>query len=151
MMKALIIGSAFLAVSCHGTKEVSSANAETSATPAKEAVVSNAPEESQKEASPNKQPAVIRLAVNFISIGAGTDVDAKRALDEYILQYRQKSGKMVSYVAHPWGREGEVENQFSLSELSEKEQSEFISGLKSALKGRELIQIEENKANRFKQ
>ncbi len=151
MMKTLIIGAAFLAVSCHGTKEAATATSDSTSSPAKETAVSNTPEESQKEASPNKQAAVIRLAVNFISIGAGTDVDAKRVLDEYIKQYREKSGKMVSYVAHPWGREGEVENQFSLSELSEKEQSEFISGLKSALKGRELIQIEENKANRFKQ
>lgn len=150
MMKVFIIAAAFLAVSCHSTKEATTASGTSTSPETKETVVVNTTEESQKEPSPNKQPETIRLVVNFISIGAGTDVDAKRALDEYIIQYRQKYHKMVSYVAHAWGREGEVENHFLLSELSEKEQTEFISGLKSAMNGRELIQIEENKANRFK-
>ncbi len=150
MIKALILGAAFLVVSCRGTKEVApvKVGAATSLNNVMPEAVTS--EESQKEASPNKQAAIIRLAVNFISIGAGTDVNAKRVLDEYINFFRQKTGKRVIYIAHPWGREGEVENQFSLFELSDNEQTEFVLGLKSAVKGMELIQIEENKPNRFK-
>ena len=95
-------------------------------------------------------PEFFRLMATFISIGAGTDPDAKVLLDNYIADYKVRTGKMPTYVMIPWGREGEVDCCFKLDELSTAEQSEFITGLRNSMKGRELIQINENAKNRFR-
>ncbi|MBK9399956.1 MAG: hypothetical protein IPN36_03595 [Bacteroidetes bacterium] len=95
-------------------------------------------------------PDSFRLIVTFISIGAGTDPDAKTYLDSYILDYKTKKGKAVRYIMIPWGREGEVDCCFDLKDLTVSEQSDFIEGLRNTMKARELIQINENAKNRFK-
>jgi len=96
-------------------------------------------------------PADFRLVVSFISIGAGTDPDAKVLLDKFISEYVAKSGKSVKYIMIPWGREGEVDCCFNMNELTASEQKDFIESLKVEMKGKELIQINENARNRFKQ
>jgi len=95
-------------------------------------------------------PATFRLMVTFISIGAGTDPDARNSLDAYILDYKTRTGKSPAYSMIPWGREGEVDCCFGLGELSTTEQEQFIRGLRNAMTGRELIQISENARNRFR-
>jgi hypothetical protein len=46
--------------------------------------------------------------------------------------------------AVPWGREGEVDFCFRLSELSSEDQASFINEMKKAMEGRKLIQFAEN-------
>lgn len=95
-------------------------------------------------------PAVYRVAVSFISFGAGTDPDGRPILDTYVQQYMDASEKKIVYDAHPWGREGEVDFCFTLDNLTPEEQNIFIEGLKSTFKGRELVHVEENKMNNYR-
>lgn len=95
-------------------------------------------------------PDSFRLVVSFISVGAGTDPEAKAYLDKYIIDYKGNKNKMVSYIMIPWGREGEVDCCFNLKELTATEQEDFIQGLRKTMIGRELIQVNENAKNRFK-
>lgn len=95
-------------------------------------------------------PETFRLMVTFISIGAGTDPDGKALLDNYIAQYKIRTGKSPAYVMIAWGREGEVDCCFNMDELTTSEQADFILGLRNSMKSRELIQITENARNRFR-
>jgi len=95
-------------------------------------------------------PDTFRLAVTFISIGAGTDPEAKTSLDAYVYDYKLKTRQPVAYVMIPWGREGEVDCCFTLTELNASEQKNFIEGMKKAFIGRDLVQINENFKSRFK-
>ena len=95
-------------------------------------------------------PAIYRVAVSFISFGAGTDPDGRPMLDTYVQQYMDASEKKIVYDAHPWGREGEVDFCFTLDNLTAEEQKIFIEGLKSTFKGRELVHVEENKTNNYR-
>ena len=95
-------------------------------------------------------PDSFRLVVSFISFGAGTDPESKAILEAYVYDYKLKNNKVVSYYMIPWGREGEVDCCFPLDELNASEQNNFIEGLKKAIEGKELIQINENMKSRFK-
>ena len=95
-------------------------------------------------------PDTFRLVVSFISIGAGTDPEAKAILEAYVYDYKLKNNKVVSYYMIPWGREGEVDCCFTLDELNASEQNNFIDGLNKVIQGKELIQITENMKSRFK-
>lgn len=95
-------------------------------------------------------PDTFRLVVSFISIGAGTDPEAKSILEAYIYDYKLKNNKVVSYFMIPWGREGEVDCCFPLDELNASEQNNFIEGLNKVIQGKELIQVNENMKSRFK-
>lgn len=95
-------------------------------------------------------PDSFRLVVSFISFGAGTDPESKSILEAYVYEYKLKNNKVVSYYMIPWGREGEVDCCFPLNELNASEQNNFIEGLKKAIEGKELIQINENMKSRFK-
>jgi hypothetical protein len=85
-----------------------------------------------------------RLTVSFISIGEGTDFRAKDSMDVFISSYQLENKKELKFEAVPWGREGEIDYCFMLSELSEKEQAKFIKALRDRLKFSELVQITEN-------
>jgi hypothetical protein len=97
-----------------------------------------------------KGPAQFRLVVSLISIGEGTDPEGMRMVERYVADFENLSGKQISWVMIPWGREGEVDCCFSLSELNPAMQSQFIEGMKERFKGRNLLQINENAKNRFR-
>jgi hypothetical protein len=154
----ILISAVFLSASSCKTKENSAggASAETkpaatsSATPATSnpQTVNTSKSWTREEAKAG--PDNFRLVVSFISIGAGTDPDAKQSLDRYIAEFKTRTGKMPAYVMIPWGREGEVDCCFNMEELTASEQGDFIAGLRNTMKSRELIQINENARNRFK-
>ncbi len=95
-------------------------------------------------------PGSFRLVVSLISTGGGTDPQGKVLIDQYLTDYKAKTGKQVAYVMIPWGREGEVDCCFVLSGLKDAEQVDFVKGMREAFKDRPLIQIEENRKNRFR-
>jgi hypothetical protein len=154
----ILISALFLSASSCKTKENSTggASAETKpaatspATPATSnpQTVNTTKSWTREEAKAG--PDNFRLVVSFISIGAGTDPDAKQSLDKYIAEFKTRTGKMPAYVMIPWGREGEVDCCFNMDELTASEQGDFIAGLRNTMKSRELIQINENVRNRFK-
>lgn len=95
-------------------------------------------------------PAVYRVVVSFISIGEGTDPNARPVLDNYVQQFMDATSKRIVYDAHAWGREGESDICYTLDNLTPEEQVRFINGLKEIFKGRELVHIIENKKNTYR-
>ena len=155
----ILISALFLSASSCKTKENSTGGASAETKPAATSpatspstsnpqIVNTTKSWTREEAKAG--PDNFRLVVSFISIGAGTDPDAKQSLDKYIAEFKTRTGKMPAYVMIPWGREGEVDCCFNMDELTASEQGDFIAGLRNTMKSRELIQINENVRNRFK-
>lgn len=116
--------------------------------------VENAPVSDAAETAPDKQTQAqslkdmkYRFIVSFISIGEGTDRNAK-AVFETVLQKWQDKGQKIDYISAPWGREGEVDFCFPLAELSESEKGLFISEMRERLKSSSLVQFFENETCR---
>jgi hypothetical protein len=104
----------------------------------------------QNTAVSSQIPDTFRVAVIFISIGAGTDQNALPILDKVLADWKLKIGKDLTFNKVGWGREGEVDYCFTLKELNSDMQAQFINNLRDAYKGNELIQIQENHPYRFK-
>lgn len=85
-----------------------------------------------------------RFSVSFISIGAGTDKKAKKQYDIYITEYEQKNKIKLSYEIANWGREGEINYCFKLTELDKKKQELFVTETKEILKNSSLVRYKEN-------
>ncbi len=79
------------------------------------------------------------LVVEFISIGAGID---NKALET--LKTMSNSPKKLKYVNHTFGREGEIDFCYLLKELNDKEKAKFITDVKEAFKGNNLVILHEN-------
>ncbi|MEO5569568.1 MAG: hypothetical protein ABIT08_15060, partial [Bacteroidia bacterium] len=56
----------------------------------------------------------------------------------------------IHYEVFPWGREGETDFCFPLSELKEVQQKEFVNEIKVKYKGHDLVQFAENEPCRHK-
>jgi hypothetical protein len=93
-----------------------------------------------KKEEPLPQDIDAKLIVSFISIGQGKDVKAKEKLDEFLKEYPK-----VKYTEAWWGREGEVDYCFTLTELNKKEQEDFVAKVKQLVGNNQLVQIMENK------
>ncbi len=91
-----------------------------------------------------------RFSVSFISIGAGTDKKAKQQYIQYITEYEQKNKVKLNYETTNWGREGEVDYCFKLTELDKKKQELFIIETKEILKSSSLVRYKENATCRHK-
>ena len=85
-----------------------------------------------------------RFSVSFISIGSGTDIKAKQQLDQFIKQFGIKNNVELNYETGHWGKEGECDYCFKLSELDKNQQETFIYEAKDALKGSNLVRFKEN-------
>jgi DNA gyrase/topoisomerase IV subunit B len=85
-----------------------------------------------------------RLIVSFISIGEGPDFNAKTGLDRVIADWEKQKGLILKQESFPWGREGEVDYCFQLSELNNSDQQSFINEIKSSIGTSKLVQITEN-------
>ena len=81
-----------------------------------------------------------RFHVSFYSMGAGIDNDAQKKFVDWVNNYPKK----IAFEETPWGREGEVDYCFKLSEFSATEQVEFIKKAKEILTGTELVHFNEN-------
>ncbi|MBT8195756.1 MAG: hypothetical protein KJO64_04980 [Bacteroidia bacterium] len=92
----------------------------------------------------NQDEKVYRIIVSFISWGAGVDPDARKKMDNCIAENQENTEIEVAFEDMPWGREGEVDFCFTLSELGEEEQENFVASMKKAFEGNELVQIYEN-------
>lgn len=85
-----------------------------------------------------------RFTVSFISIGSGTDKKAKQQFDTFVTDFGTKNKVKLSYETSHWGREGEYDCCFKLSELDKKQQETFITETKEALKSSTLVRYKEN-------
>lgn len=89
-----------------------------------------------------------RLVVSFISIGAGTYNKGGEMMMRYIEERQNKYKVKLTSVSKAWGREGEWDQIFSLEELNQQQQVDFINGLKELFGGNQLILILENQPAR---
>ena len=82
-----------------------------------------------------------RLIVSFKSKGAGTPSDQRAAFLNYVDNHPQKP----AYQTILWGREGETDYCFDLTELSSKKDLvAFLDQVKKITSGSDLIDISEN-------
>ncbi len=93
----------------------------------------------EKETSGNS-----RFIVSFISIGGGTDTKAHSLFLKHLSDYKEIKKDTLIVDIIPWGREGEVDYCFKLSELTASEQQKFIADVKNILKKSTLIRYKEN-------
>lgn len=85
-----------------------------------------------------------RFNVSFISIGSGTDGQARKQFLGFIKVYETKSNIKISMEVANWGREGETDYCLKLSELKSNEQDKFIADTKELLKNSKLVRYSEN-------
>lgn len=86
-------------------------------------------------------PVTYRLIVSFISKGAGTDSEKRTAFIAYVNNHPKKP----AYKTVTWGREGEADYCFNLSELtSKKELITFIEDIRKIAAGSDMLTITEN-------
>lgn len=81
-----------------------------------------------------------RLIVSFISKGAGTDSELRPKFLSYVEQHPKKP----KFEMIKWGREGEGDYCFTLSELNSKEQKEFVTEIKTMMGKSDMVHIAEN-------
>jgi hypothetical protein len=113
-------------ISCKSKKE----SVKTTETPAT-ASTATAPE----------APITYRLIVSFISKGAGIDGETVTALLAYVSAHPKKP----AYKEVRWGREGETDYCFTLSELSaKKDVVEFLEEVKKITAKSDRVSINEN-------
>lgn len=87
---------------------------------------------------------IYRFTVSFISIGAGTDRNAKEKFNQFILQFNEKNKVNIIAETANWGREGETDYCLKLNELSKQQQDQFITETKELLKSSTLVRYTEN-------
>jgi len=85
-----------------------------------------------------------RLVISFYSICCGIDHEAKDKLDKFIRDYEAAHHRRLKMAAVHWGREGEIDYCFRLSELTPRERKSFISRTRSLLSKSKLMRIYKN-------
>lgn len=85
-----------------------------------------------------------RLIITFTSRGSGTNKIAFEMVNNYISGYEKSSNIKLNSVRMPWGREGEMDYVYRLTELNPQQQTEFIGGLKEVVKGVDRVFVKEN-------
>ena len=124
---------------CHTTKKIN------------EMPVSTSEKDQQKPTeNTNNNTVTWRLVVSFISIGEGTDQQARSKLDSYVEQFGHMIGAEIINTRIPWGREGESDNCFKLENLNPGFQEKFIAGLRELFQENTLVQIAENQPAKMK-
>jgi hypothetical protein len=130
---AAVFSLALSTISCKSKKESTSSSA---------ATASASPEPA---ATNESKPVVYRLIVSFISKGAGTDSQKRTAFLDYIAKHPKKP----AYKEMRWGREGEADYGFMLTELdAKKELTGFIEDVKKIADGSDMMVVTENVASR---
>ncbi len=96
----------------------------------------------------SKKSEIIFITIEFYSKGAGIDFKSKKLLEEFILSYQETNKVVLKYTIAKHGKEGEINYEFTLNQLSKKEKAKFIEALKENIKTAKNIrisQITENK------
>ena len=84
------------------------------------------------------------LSVSFFSIGTGTDGPMMQRFKDFITKYNKEYNVELVYELNNWGREGEVDFCFQLTELSSNQQAEFIGKSQKLLAESKLVHVAEN-------
>ncbi len=82
------------------------------------------------------------LVVSFISKGGGIDLVTFEAFEQWLASHPSKP----QYEKTHWGREGETNLCFRLSEFSTVSRAKFVADVRNYLTDKELVLIQENAA-----
>ncbi|MCX6291483.1 MAG: hypothetical protein NT126_06930 [Bacteroidetes bacterium] len=85
-----------------------------------------------------------RFLVSFYSIGEGSEGKQIEMLEQFISDYRLKTKKNIPVDKTHWGREGEVNFCFKLTEFDAAGQQQFINEVIAILKTAKLVRFSEN-------
>lgn len=140
-MKSVIISSVFVSFAVIGC----SSTQNTTTNDSSQTIARDPSKERSETVEDEKQADMkYRLVVSFISIGEGPDFNAKAGLDRIVSEWEKQKGKLLKQEQFPWGREGEVDYCFQLSELNVADQQSFVNEIKSSIGTSKLVQISEN-------
>lgn len=89
-------------------------------------------------------PSLSRLNVSFYSIGSGINTEALKTYDAFLAEWEKANGVDLQFDVINWGREGETDYCFKLTELKEKKQATFIAETQKVMSGKEHVTISEN-------
>lgn len=89
---------------------------------------------------------IYRVIVSFGSNGTGIDAKTAAGLESWALSYGKKVGKTIKYSKVNYGKEGEVDYCFDLTNLSKSKQDECVQDIKNCTKAGSLVKITENSA-----
>ncbi|MBI4947812.1 MAG: hypothetical protein HY840_15590 [Bacteroidetes bacterium] len=111
----------------------------------KSATITSSPTTQQQTtpANPTTPPPAddsYRLVVSFYSTAGGIDPKAHNEFIKFLNAYPKK----IAYTPTPWGREGEVDYCLKLSELSTRDQADFVKKINELLSNSKLVHITEN-------
>ncbi|MGZ3864253.1 MAG: hypothetical protein ACXVPN_13665 [Bacteroidia bacterium] len=81
-----------------------------------------------------------RLVLSFISKGAGLD----NATHDKVIAYVTNHPKKPAFETHRWGREGEVDYCFKLTELTADEQKVFVKDIEKMIPDKTMVFVQEN-------
>jgi hypothetical protein len=95
------------------------------------------------EAMQNDTASLRNLSFSFYSRGSGPDNKARQTFDDFLNKFESSNQVKLAYDKVSWGREGEYDLCFGLSELSPELASEFAKGAKQTLDGKQ-VRIKEN-------
>jgi len=89
-------------------------------------------------------PTTYRAIVSFGSAGSGIDSKTAAQLESYVISFGKAEGKAIAYEKVNYGKEGEVDYCFPLTELSKGKQGDFVNGLKNLTKSAKIVTVKEN-------
>ena len=85
------------------------------------------------------------MVISFISKGEGIDHKLKDKVDSYILSFNKENKIDISPIKKGWGREGEVDYNFTLKNLSTSQKKKFISSIKGIIGNTDMAHLTFNK------
>jgi len=80
-----------------------------------------------------QQDIVFDMIISFISKGEGIDYKLRDSIKEVVKSFNEKNNTSIKPVKVGWGREGEVDYNFILKNLSTTQKDDLVSQVKEAL------------------
>jgi hypothetical protein len=99
---------------------------------------------SNERKSGTPEPGVYRFTVSFYSPGNGIDHAVKGKYDNFVADFGKRHKVKLQHETVSWGREGEVDYCFPLTELSTTDQAAFVKESLAILKASERVNTKEN-------
>ena len=84
------------------------------------------------------------FTASFFSTGEGSDGKMIQRFKDFITSYNTEKNVNLVYNLNYWGREGEADFCFQLTELSQDQRADFIQKSKDLLSGSKLVHVAEN-------
>lgn len=91
-----------------------------------------------------------RFYISFYSIGSGIDGKGKTELVNFINEFGARHHTAIQYNVLPWGKEGETDFCFTLSNLNKKQRKHFIADCKILLSSHKHLRFGENEYRKMR-